>query len=381
MLSIMIYLALISSLLALGIAIVIYINGRSGDKLDSLLDDLKKIQARQSREIDQMRYTIASLRKKTREEGGEETEGEDPALSESEAEKQMLEQAVAEMEKIQAHKPKSLSENNIGPTEDKKYDRDDPKWQYKPETADSRLGDKEILSLVKEAIKNNRIDIQLQPIVDNEHRRVKHYEVFSRIRAGKAGFISAGRFMSLAKNEALIPILDNLILLRCLHLIKGAQRGDLSCAYFVNIAGSSVENVKFMDQLILYLGKNPRLSSRIICELKQSDLRGRYKNIRPVLEELSLVGVRISMDNITDFKLDIERLLESNVSFVKLNAQVLEKMFKDKALKQSLLKMKKYLLGHGIEIIGEKVENNAQLRVIKELGIYYGQGYFLGAPR
>ncbi len=351
----------------------VYVRSKSDARLERLIRTINNQQVCQSRDLDQLRYVVASVRNAM---SGEDVEAE---VSEEDFELKMLEDAVAEMEKVStAISPSSDGEEQTVSVSD---DKAGPEWKISPESTGDKLSDDRILALIKDAIKNNNIDIKLQPILAIKNKIVRHYEAFSRIRAGESGYISAGRFMSLAGNENMIPILDNLILLRCLQLIKSSQGGDVSRAFFVNISTSSLLNANFMSSLLKYLEKNPRLASRIIFEVRQVELHNNHQELKPVIDELSMLGVRLSVDNVDDFKLDMQKMLEVNVSFVKLNSEKLHELQQSNKTESTIRKMKDVLEGNGIELIGEKVENKQQMQAIQDLGLIFGQGYFLGAPR
>lgn len=324
---------------------------------------LEKAHAKTRREIDQMRFTIASLQKT---QPDPDSAGQDGTLTDEDKERMMLEKAVA----------------NLAKTQGKSSASDAPKKAKGDGSRADRLSDREVLRIVDEAIKTNSIDLTLQPIMQVEFERIVHYEVFSRIRAGEIGFISAGRFISLAgDNKDLITAIDSLLLLRCLQLIRGAKTSDFSRSYFVNIAIESLKNPDFITTLADYLREHPRLSSRLVFEMSQKDLRQEGRRIRPIIDNLTLLGCRFSMDRVDDTQLDLEELMRYGISYIKLGAPMLELATKDKKLKEQVIKTRELLEESGIEIIAEKLETDMQLSAVKALEISNAQGYLLAKPR
>ena len=83
-----------------------------------------------------------------------------------------------------------------------------------------------IVELVDKAIEANRIDLYLQPIVTLPQRKVRHYEALSRLRTEDGEIVPAGDFIDTAESAGLMPKLDNLLLFRCVQLIRRTRRRD-----------------------------------------------------------------------------------------------------------------------------------------------------------
>jgi cyclic-di-GMP phosphodiesterase TipF (flagellum assembly factor) len=238
----------------------------------------------------------------------------------------------------------------------------------------------QVLQFLKKAIKNNDIAVTLQPIVKLPQRSTSFFEVYARIKVGEQGYISAQKFISVARDNNLIAAVDNLLLLRCLQLINKSASKDSSVAYFVNIAVSTLANKTYVSDLIRFLSANPKLSSRLVFEITQMDSLKTSQQTKQVMEGLSLLGCRFSMDQVTMLGLDVERLADQNISFVKLDAQHIIQEISEQDKRNRLKKLKNMLEAAGISVIMEKIENERQLLNLVDLYIDYAQGYLFGRP-
>ena len=302
-------------------------------------------------DIAQQRYALAALRPK---------EATDPAL-------EAVAEFVADDDGIM----------NLALSRTAELDQDDA---IQAPAALDDLRPNQVLQFLKKAIKNNDIAITLQPIVKLPQRSTNFFEVFARIKVGEQGYISANRFISVARDNNLIAAVDNLLLLRCLQLINKSASKDSSVAYFVNIAVSTLANKTYVSDLIRFLSANPKLSSRLIFEITQTDSLKTSQNIKQVMEGLALLGCRFSMDQVTMLGLDVERLSDQNISFVKLDAAHVIQEIVEQDKRNRLKKMKNMLESSGISVIIEKVEHERQLLSLVDLYIDYAQGYLFGRP-
>lgn len=241
------------------------------------------------------------------------------------------------------------------------------------------LKERDILSFVRKALRNNQIAVATQPIKVVSLGQTRFYEVFSRVQVGKQ-YIPAGKFISIAKDNGLVALIDQAFLLKTLELIQRHVDDDVFIAYFCNLSAASFSNKKMIDIIIRYLEMKPRLSSRLIFELTQADTFNLGAGVKKTIGRLTELGCRFSMDNVKMLGLDVDRLRDLRVSFVKFNVDSLIKEIDDPAGRRRWQRTRNLLASQGVEIIVEKVENSKQLDKLRDSGFDYAQGYFFGAP-
>ncbi len=211
-------------------------------------------------------------------------------------------------------------------------------------------------------------------------REVRYYEIFSRILVGDQGYIPAGKFISIARDNNLMSVLDNLLLLRCLQLIKQNAQKEQQAGFFVNISPLTLANKAYVNDLIEFLQLNPKLSSRLIFEITQKDSLHISAGIKSVMEGLALLGVRFSIDQVTIFGMDTDRLVDLNINFVKMDTRAIEKEMGNPSSRNRMKKIKNALEAQGVQVVAEKIENEKQLLNILDLYVDFGQGYLFGQP-
>ncbi len=312
---------------------------------------------KQEREITQQRYALAMLRQLQKGEGEEEKSDEE-----------RLNEAVSHLDAVADAEQKKKAETAT------------PAPQGQRDVAVGGLKEEEILSFIKKAIKNNQIAVSKQSIVTLPKRQTRYFEIFSRVQVGDQGFIPAHKFISIARSNNLMGVLDNLLLLRCLQLIKQNAGGDQSVGYFVNISVATLGNKNYINDLTEFLAANPKLSSRLVFEMTQEDTMKITPTVKSVMEGLSLLGCRFSMDQVKIFGMDVDRLVDNNISFVKMDGRTLQKEMGDPLARGRMKRIKTQLEAQGIEVIVEKIETETQLMDLVGLYVNYGQGYLFGQP-
>ena len=318
---------------------------------------------RQSKEITQQRYAMAALRQMMLKEQNPE-----------EIVEKLEEEALAALEAINPEE--ALSEQELDQVLSKPADIEKKVEEGNVE----KIKDKEILEFIKSAVRNNHIALAQQPIMILPERRLAYYEIFSRISTAKQGYLPAQKFINVAKSNNLVGAIDSLLMMRCLHLLKSRSEKDEQAEFFINVSVQTFMNKEYLYRLVEFLNANPKLSSRLVFEMTQEDWLKISAAVKSVLDGLSLLGCRFSMDKVEILGMDMARLAKQNITFIKIDANILEKEIVNSGGSGRIKRIKTMLDAQRINIIVEKVENEKQLALLQELRADFGQGYLFGAP-
>ncbi len=247
--------------------------------------------------------------------------------------------------------------------------------------AGSEMNDHTVLSAVREAIRADRIEIFLQPIVSLPQRKPRFYEMFSRIRLDQGGYLLPERYINIPAGQELVQALDNLQLIRCIQMLRDTERRNSPLRFFCNIASNTLRDTNFMTELVQFLGQNAALAPKLIFELAQADLQQLPPDMLPVLDGLGRLGCRFSMDQVYDLNLPITALIARKIKTVKVDSDLLLEHLRQPSGEMRLRELKVLLDRNGIDLIGSKIESEQQLRELLDLSIDFGQGYLFGEPR
>ncbi|PJB69527.1 MAG: diguanylate phosphodiesterase [Alphaproteobacteria bacterium CG_4_9_14_3_um_filter_47_13] len=244
----------------------------------------------------------------------------------------------------------------------------------------SQYSDTIVAELLRHAVRNDKIDLFMQPVVSLPQRKPRMYEIYTRIRAGNGTYLPAIRYLHLAQQEDMLPAIDNLLLLRCLQMLRSRDSGDPTASYIMNISGETLNDKGFMNDLVSFLSQNHKMAARLIFELPQKELDEQGGMIAPIMDGLSKLGVRFSMDCIRNRRIDINLLKGRKIRFIKLDARWLLAEGGNKEGFSRILRLKKQLDSAGIDLIIEHIEEESMLRDLLDFNIDYGQGYLFGKP-
>ncbi|KAA0583887.1 EAL domain-containing protein [Azospirillum sp. B21] len=239
------------------------------------------------------------------------------------------------------------------------------------------MDDAAVLEAVRDALKADRIDVYLQPIVSLPQRKHRFYEVFSRVRSADGQQIMPDRYLDIAEREGLIATIDNLQLVRCVQLIRETERRQHAIGFFANISAATLADAEFMRQFLNMMAQNHALVPKLVFELSQHDLRAGGAVTMGILSQLARLGFRFSMDQVTDLGIDVDRLLRHEFRCIKLDRALVL----DPANAERIGELRRRCAADGIDLIVEKIETENQLVEVLDTGFDFGQGYLFGEPR
>lgn len=244
----------------------------------------------------------------------------------------------------------------------------------------SPLSDEQVLQIVRAAVKQDRIDLFMQPVVNLPQRKLRFYEMLSRIRIKPDVYLPAERYIQVAMEQDLVPVIDNLLLLRSLQVLRDTEEDDFNRAYFCNITSLTLNDPKFMADLVEFISQNKTLAPRLVFEMGQRDLATMDADVLPILDGLSKLGCRFSMDQVRSVSFDFEFLAARHIRFIKVEAELLLRELAQPAGLNHLIRVKGELDRSGIDLIAEKIETEKELVELLDVEIDYGQGYLFGKP-
>mgnify|MGYP001289283352 CR=1 FL=1 len=238
-----------------------------------------------------------------------------------------------------------------------------------------------MLDRVRDALSGGRVDLLLQPIMALPQRRRRFYECFVRIRDAGGAALLPEQYLEVAEREGLLPAIDNLLLFRCAQMIRRARQRSAGIGFFCNVSPHSLSDRDFLQDFGDFLDQNRELASSLILEMRQGSLDLADGDLAAEMDRLAGLGLRFSIDAVTELPLDPARLAERHVKFVKLAAGRLAGADPEAPWDGSPFQLRRMLGLAGIDLIAEGIETEKQLLELLELNIAYGQGPLFGEPK
>lgn len=234
--------------------------------------------------------------------------------------------------------------------------------------------DDAMLEIIREGIEQGRVDLYLQPTVTLPGRKVRYFEGLTRIRKGDGEIVMPGDYMPVAKRSALMPLIDNVLVVRAVQVLRRLGPDAPIEGVFANISMHSMLDPDYFPELIEFMEENASLSERLIFEISQAEMQGLNESELGCLETLGGLGFGYCLDNVVDLETGFDGLSDRNFRFAKVGAaEFLGGPGRNAA------DLKRRLDAAGIQLIVENVEKEGDIARLIDHGIELAQGHLFAA--
>jgi cyclic-di-GMP phosphodiesterase TipF (flagellum assembly factor) len=243
------------------------------------------------------------------------------------------------------------------------------------------LDERTILDLVRDGLRENGVELALQPIVSLPQRKRRYYECFSPIRAGADRILLPDQYIDVAERHGLITAVDNLMLFRCIQMVRRLRKTNTNTGFFLNISHHTLADRDFFQQFINMMSQHVELAPNLIFEFAQRGIESADQAVWADLARLAHMGFRFSIDQIYSLDIDVAELSSRHVRFLKFGADTLLSAVAAGQIGDDPGALKRILDSYAIDLVADRIESETVLRELLDLHIDFGQGYLFGEPR
>ena len=238
-----------------------------------------------------------------------------------------------------------------------------------------------LLETIRASLEENRVDLYLQPIVSLPQRKLRFYEALSRLRAQDGSVIMPAQYIKVAAPAGLMSVVDNLLLFRCVQVVRKLTVKSREIGVFCNISGDTLTDAEFFPQFLDYMHANRDLAGQIIFEFGQDAIAKAGAAGEKNLRYLAEMGFALSMDHVESLALDFVRLKNLGFRHLKVRANTLMGGMNGAGAAVAAEDFKKLLSRHGLNLIAERVEEEKTVLQLLDFHVDFAQGYLFGEPR
>jgi cyclic-di-GMP phosphodiesterase TipF (flagellum assembly factor) len=243
------------------------------------------------------------------------------------------------------------------------------------------LDEQAILDLVREGLRENAVELALQPIVSLPQRKRRYFECYSRVRTHDGKIIVPEQYLDVAERYGLLTAIDNLLLFRCIQTLRRIRKSNANLGFFLNISPHTLVDRGFFRDFIQLMAQNIELAPALVFEFPQRALAQADESLWRDLERLAQMGFRFSLDQVTDLDIDASDLSARHFRFLKLDATRVLEAAREGLFGADPKMLKRTLDSYAIDLVVERIETEPMLIELLDMQIDFGQGFLFGEPR
>jgi len=234
---------------------------------------------------------------------------------------------------------------------------------------------------LEDAIANDKFVLFYQPILNIKTNAISHFECLVQLRQDDEQLIMAADFIERAEELGLSGQIDRLVLKKVVQKHIEYERQGQDYKLMVNLSGQSLNDPMFFDDISRLLsmpGVNP---ARIIFEITETTVFSNFAATKILIDRIKALGPVFALDKFgADFS-SFYYLRHFPIDYVKIDGSFIRQIDKREDDKIFVKALAGVAHTFGKEIVAEFTENEAILTILKEFGIDYAQGYYIGRPQ
>ncbi|MDF1879276.1 GGDEF domain-containing response regulator [Sulfurimonas sp. SAG-AH-194-C20] len=231
------------------------------------------------------------------------------------------------------------------------------------------------IGVLQKAFDDDKIFTYYQPIVSNNVTQTKHYEVLCRLMDQNNKLVDANKFIRSAKQVGFITQITRIVIDKAFKLF---EKNDYN--FSINISMHDLhENylLKFLNYKCEHYHISP---TRVHLELVEDIIISKTDMLDTQVLELKNNGYHVIVDDFGTDKSAYNRMFELKAEYIKIDGTFIKELGKDRAFRVIVKSIVDFAKKSGIKTIAEHVESEEIHTIVKELGIDYSQGYYIGKP-
>lgn len=256
---------------------------------------------------------------------------------------------------------------------------------YLYEHQDSRLAEQEgefkWVNEIREALLEDRLELEVQPIINTRSNQLDAFEVLVRLRGRQGELFPPGAFLPSAERYNLSEKIDKWVIDNVFDWLETHQKNlRFLKTMAINLSGASLGHTDMLAYITSKFATAGFSPSLIKFEITETAAIGNLRNANAFIKALSEIGCQFSLDDFGSGLSSFGYLKNLPVQSIKIDGMFVRDMVND-PLDYEMVKSINDI-GHvmGLETIAEFVENEEVWAKLKSIGVDYGQGYYLGKP-
>ena len=254
--------------------------------------------------------------------------------------------------------------------------------RYQPWMRNAVMERLELRSALENAIANDALFLEYQPIVALDSVVPVGFEALLRWQHPVRGRLAPDTFISVAEESGLITPIGEWVLTTALNtlnlLTPGGQNGRPYIA--VNVSARQFKDGDFVDTVRRVLSESGVPPELLLLEITESLLLRDDKTTWLDLQRLRRLGIRIAIDDFGTGYSALSYLRQVPLDIVKLDRTFIQHMTvstQQRNLVEGIVNLTRTL---GLQVVAEGIETDAELRLARQVGCDYGQGYLFSKP-
>lgn len=233
---------------------------------------------------------------------------------------------------------------------------------------------------LRDAVEHDRFSLLYQPIVALDGAQNNSYEIFIRLKH-EQGEILPGGFLPAAERFGVMHNVDRWMVRQAIARLAEMNNAVTPALQLsINLSAKALEDAGFVALLRDALNEHQVSPALLTFEISEATVMSRLSLSETFIREVREIGCQVALDDFGSGFSSLAYLRQLPVDKLKIDAGYIQRMGEseiDRAMVQSIAQVARIM---GKVTVAESVEDARTLEMLRDMGVDYAQGYYLGRP-
>jgi len=244
--------------------------------------------------------------------------------------------------------------------------------------------------IIKRALQDGQVVMATQVIVDLASGQAVADEALARVRLPDGSLLAAGEFIEAAEGLGLMTQIDRIVtrqsMARCVGKLRGGGVGQ-EFAHFVNLSPQFLARRDLVEEMLdnaMSYCQNCGIEfgpvKPVVFEITERQFLRNLDTLEADLKPLLDFGFRLALDDFGSGYSSFLYLARLPISFLKIEGWLVANIRKERKIAAIVESLADFARREGIITIAECIEDAETARILQDMGVDQGQGWFFGHP-
>lgn len=249
-------------------------------------------------------------------------------------------------------------------------------YQASTQRETARLRQMQIADEVVLALKESRLKLAYQPIVQARSRQVSHHECLLRMVKPDGSILTAGHFVPAAEQMGIVHLVDRFALEATINKLRAHKKVTLA----VNVSGTAASDPAWLQDFVEYVRTARDVADRLIVELTETAALHHFEENSRFVSQLRELGVRVAIDDFGAGYTSFRNLQMLRVDTVKIDGSYVENLSASPENQVFVRTLVGLARSFDIKTVAEWVSSEDDAALLQNFGVDYFQGFHFGQP-
>ena len=227
------------------------------------------------------------------------------------------------------------------------------------------------------ALKERRIHLAWQPVVDAKTKEVIFHEALIRLESKEGEALVAGEFVDVAQRLGLVRLVDHHALDLAMETLNQAP----TAVFSLNVSFETACDPEWLSKLAHCVMNRQDIAERLIIEVTESYAADSLEEAKQFINAVRDLGCRVALDDFGAGYTSFRNLKSLPFDIIKVDGQFVDNL-KSSTENQKFIKALVDLASlFDAQTVVEWVEDDITTDLLREWGVDYLQGFKFGKPQ